>query len=75
VDAFPVWFFAFHYFAGAAILGFIMYIWLKYFKGVGSPEWIMVQISRIAQKTEEEVTKVEDKVKDKIRGVEYKKAQ
>jgi len=73
VDAFPIWFFAFHYFAGAAILGFIMYIWLKYFKGVGSPEWIMVQISRIAQKTEEEVIKVEDKVKEKIKGAEYKK--
>jgi uncharacterized membrane protein len=68
----PVWYFAFHYFAGAAILGFAMYIWMKYFKGVGSPEWIMVQISRIAQKTEEEVSKVEEKVRDRIKKVEYK---
>jgi uncharacterized membrane protein len=72
MDAFPVWFFAFHYFAGAAILGFLMYVWMKYFKGVGSPEWIMVQISRVAQKTEEEVIKVEDKVKQKIKRVEYR---
>jgi hypothetical protein len=72
MDAFPVWYFAFHYFAGAAILGFLMYIWMKYFKGVGSPEWIMVQISRIAQKTEEEVVKVEKKVREKIKKVEYK---
>ncbi len=72
---YPVWFFAFHYFAAAAALGFLMYIWMNYFKGVGSPEWLMIQISRIAQKTEEEVQKVEVKVKEKIKRIEYKESK
>ena len=38
-------------------MGFFMYIWNEYGNGVGSPEWIMVQISRIGQKTGETVKK------------------
>ncbi|MHA1803849.1 MAG: heparan-alpha-glucosaminide N-acetyltransferase domain-containing protein [Promethearchaeota archaeon] len=38
-------------------LGLIFYIWFEYFNGVGSPEWIMIQLGRIGQKTEEVVTK------------------
>jgi len=31
-------------------LGFLMYIWLNYFNGVGSPEWIMRKIGSAGQK-------------------------
>lgn len=34
-------------------LGFSMYIWNEYANGVGSPEWFMIQISRVGQKTGE----------------------
>ncbi|MFX1260206.1 MAG: hypothetical protein ACFFAN_20335 [Promethearchaeota archaeon] len=34
-----------------------MYIWNEYAKGVGPPEWIMIQISRIGQKVGEIVKK------------------
>ena len=37
--------------------GFTMYVWNEYGKGIGSPEWIMVQISRVGQKTSEKVVK------------------
>jgi threonine synthase len=32
-------------------MGFFMYIWNAYAKGIGSPEWIMVQFSRVGRKT------------------------
>ena len=38
-------------FAFAGFMGFFMYIWNTYAKGVGSPEWIMVQFSRVGRKT------------------------
>lgn len=31
-------------------LGFLMYIWLKYFKGVGTPEWLMRKIGSSGQR-------------------------
>ncbi|MHA1933012.1 MAG: heparan-alpha-glucosaminide N-acetyltransferase domain-containing protein [Promethearchaeota archaeon] len=37
--------------------GVFMYIWMEYAKGVGSPEWMMVQIGRIGQKSGEAVKK------------------
>ena len=40
-----------------AFLGILMYIWMEYGKGVGSPEWIMVQIGRIGHKTGDTVRK------------------
>ncbi|MHA1725635.1 MAG: heparan-alpha-glucosaminide N-acetyltransferase domain-containing protein [Promethearchaeota archaeon] len=38
-------------------LGLIFYIWFEYFNGVGSPEWVIIQLGRIGQKTEEVITK------------------
>ena len=37
------------------LMGFFMYIWNEYGNGVGSPEWFMIQIGRIGQKTGEKV--------------------
>jgi hypothetical protein len=34
-----------------------MYIWIEYGNGIGSPEWLMVQIGRIGQKTGENIKK------------------
>ncbi|MHA2394355.1 MAG: heparan-alpha-glucosaminide N-acetyltransferase domain-containing protein [Promethearchaeota archaeon] len=31
-------------------LGLLMYLWYKYFNGVGSPEWIMTQLGKMGQK-------------------------
>ncbi|MGV9171398.1 MAG: acyltransferase family protein [Promethearchaeia archaeon] len=38
-------------------MGFMMYIWFEYGNGVGTPEWFMIQIGRIGEKTGEEVKK------------------
>ena len=39
-------------FAGyVAFLGFLMYIWLKFFNGVGSPEWLMTQLGKRGKKS------------------------
>ena len=43
-------------------LGFLLYIWNEYFNGAGSPEWIMIQIGRIGQKTGESVKKEAKKI-------------
>jgi len=43
--------------ANVGLLGFLMYIWNEYGKGIGSPEWLMVQIGRIGQKTGENIKK------------------
>ncbi len=32
------------------LMGFCMYIWMEYANGVGSPEWLMVAISRLGKK-------------------------
>jgi len=66
-EIFPVWFFLPATFGITGLLGFLMYIWMKYFRGVGSPEWIMVEISRITQKTEESIKKTEESIKEKIK--------
>lgn len=41
----------------AGFLGIAFYIWFEYFNGVGSPEWIMIQLGRVGQKTEEAIVK------------------
>ncbi|MFO7796912.1 MAG: hypothetical protein ACQERB_10210 [Promethearchaeati archaeon] len=65
--AFEIWFFAFTYIAFTGFLGFLMYVWIKYFNGVGSPEWLMIQIGKITQKTDEEITKTSKKVYKKTK--------
>ncbi|MBN1215838.1 MAG: DUF1624 domain-containing protein [Candidatus Lokiarchaeota archaeon] len=46
----PLWFFLCVYFCVVGLLGFLMYIWKLFFKGIGTPEWIMEKISSISQK-------------------------
>ena len=48
------------------LMGFFMYIWMEFFNGVGSPEWIMVQVGRIGQKTEEKTVEIVKKTEDFI---------
>ena len=48
----PTWFFLIAYFGVLALLGFLMYIWIGYFKGIGTPEWIMGKIGGIANRKE-----------------------
>jgi len=48
-------------------LGIFMYIWMEYGKGVGSPEWLMVQFGRIGQKSGEAVKKTTKKMYAKIK--------
>ncbi|MFX1350500.1 MAG: hypothetical protein ACFE92_17655, partial [Promethearchaeota archaeon] len=48
-------------------LGIFMYIWMEYAKGVGSPEWLMVQMGRIGQKSGEAVKKTTKKMYQKIK--------
>lgn len=43
--------------AYCGFIGFTMYLWNEHGNGVGSPEWCMIQISRIGQKTGETVKK------------------
>jgi uncharacterized membrane protein len=49
--------FVFVILAYVGFMGLTMYIWNEYFNGVGSPEWIMIQIARIGQKTGQQVKK------------------
>ena len=53
--------------AYCGFMGFAMYIWNEYGKGIGSPEWIMIQISRIGQKTGETVKKELFKTEEMIK--------
>jgi len=50
--------------------GFLMYVWNEFYGGAGSPEWIMVQIGRIGQKTGETVKKeihiIEEEIKETV---------
>ncbi len=45
------------YIANVGLLGFLMYVWIEFGKGIGSPEWLMIQIGRIGQKTGESIKK------------------
>ena len=62
IGQFSIVFFPFVCLAYIGFLGFLMYIWNEYGNGVGSPEWIMIQISRIGQKTGETVKKEAKKI-------------
>jgi len=47
---FPITIFPIVWVGYCGFLGLLMYIWLKYFNGVGTPEWIMTKISSSGQK-------------------------
>lgn len=53
--------------------GFIMYIWNELYNGVGSPEWIIIQVGRIGQKTGTTVKKdflvIEEEIKETVQKI------
>ncbi|MFX0136513.1 MAG: heparan-alpha-glucosaminide N-acetyltransferase domain-containing protein [Candidatus Hodarchaeota archaeon] len=54
-------------FSYIGFLGIFMYVWMEYAKGVGSPEWLMVQLGRIGQKSGEAVKKTTKKMYNRIK--------
>ena len=66
IGQFSIIFFPVICLAYIGFMGFLMYIWNEYGNGVGSPEWIMIQISRIGQKTGETVKKEVKKTEEFI---------
>lgn len=60
-------FFVFVWVAFTSLMGFLMYIWIEFGKGIGSPEWLMVQIGRIGQKTTHEIKKETQIIVEKIK--------
>jgi len=71
VGQFNIFLFPVMYIANVGLLGFLMYIWIEHGKGIGSPEWLMVQIGRIGQKTGENIKKTSkfavEKTKESIK--------
>jgi uncharacterized membrane protein len=57
--------------------GFIMYVWNEFYNGVGSPEWLMVQVGRIGQKTSKTVKKeiliIEKEVKETVHKLKHER--
>jgi hypothetical protein len=53
--------------------GFVMYIWNELYNGVGSPEWLMVQVGRIGQKTgttvKKEILVIEEEIKETVHKI------
>lgn len=56
-------------------MGIFMYTWMEYANGVGSPEWLMVQLGRIGQKSGEAVVKTTKKVYNKLKKERVKKME
>lgn len=56
-------------------LGIFMYVWMEYANGVGSPEWMMIQIGRIGQKSGEAVKKTTKKVYNRLKKERVKKME
>jgi len=57
-------------------MGFFMFLWMEFYNGVGSPEWIMIQIGRIGQKTghtvKKEIQIIEEDIKDSMQKIKHK---
>ncbi len=53
--------------------GFTMYVWNEFYGGAGSPEWIMVQVGRIGQKTggtvKKEISIIEKEIKETVHKI------
>ncbi|NVM17359.1 MAG: DUF1624 domain-containing protein [Candidatus Lokiarchaeota archaeon] len=53
--------------------GLTMYLWNEFYNGVGSPEWLMVQVGRIGQKTGKTVKKeiliIEEEIKETVHKI------
>jgi len=74
VGQFSIVIFIFICLAYVGFMGFFMYVWNEYGNGVGSPEWIMIQISKIGQKTGQSVKK-EAKIVEEVVVKEAKKVE
>ncbi len=65
--------YAFAYFGYLGFWGFVMYIWNEFYDGVGSPEWLMVQVGRIGQKTgktvKKEILVIEEEIKETVHKI------
>lgn len=72
IGQFSIIFFPIVWVAYCGFLGLMMYIWMEYFNGVGSPEWIMVQLGRVGQKTEEFVKKETHVIAEKAKETIHK---
>jgi len=70
LDIIAYWFLLFGY---VGFWGFIMYIWNEFYDGKGSPEWLMVQVGRIGQKTGKTVKKemlvIEEGIKETVHKI------
>jgi len=57
--------------------GFLMYVWNEFYGGAGSPEWLMVQVGRIGQKTGETVKKevriIEEEIKETVHKIKFER--
>lgn len=60
--------YAFVVFGYLGFWGFVMYVWNEFYNGVGSPEWLMVQVGRIGQKTGKTVKKEILVIEEEIKG-------
>ncbi|MHA1334593.1 MAG: hypothetical protein ACTSVV_04225 [Promethearchaeota archaeon] len=76
VNQYNIVFFPFIEIAFLAFMGFFIYIWFEYFEGKGSPEYIMIQVGRIGQKTgekvKEEIKKTEEIIKKELKKIKKK---
>lgn len=72
IGQFSIIFFPIIFVAYCGFLGLMMYIWMEYFNGVGSPEWIMGQLGRVGQKTEEFVKKETHVIAEKAKETIHK---
>ncbi|TFF90187.1 MAG: hypothetical protein EU548_04270 [Promethearchaeota archaeon] len=66
IGQFSIAVFPFIILAYIGFMGFFMYLWMEYWSGVGSPEWIMIQMGRVGQKTGEKVKEEAKVVGDKL---------
>jgi len=73
LNQFNIIFMVLIFLAYTGFMGFLMYVWNEFFNGVGSPEWIIVQIGRIGHKTGKTVKKeiqiIEEEIKETIHKI------
>ncbi|MFX1280007.1 MAG: heparan-alpha-glucosaminide N-acetyltransferase domain-containing protein [Promethearchaeota archaeon] len=50
IGQFSIIFYPIVYVAYCGFLGLLMYVWYKFFDGIGSPEWLMTKLGQMGQK-------------------------
>ena len=51
IGQFSIIFYPIVYVGYCGFLGLLMYVWYKFFDGVGSPEWLMTKLGTMGQKS------------------------